>query len=92
VGGARSNDTGSSAATTDTSLPLHQGLQPCRIWSDSLQAVADSMYYPQDSIFRLYKDPVAWAAVIPGYRDTMFVYTKTKKPTASTSLKMHWHK
>jgi len=80
-GRARSNDTGSSAATTDTSLRYIRGYNHVRIWSDSLQAVADSMYYSgKDSIFRLYKDPVAWGSgqyQVTG--DTMFVYTKNKK-------------
>jgi lipopolysaccharide export system protein LptA len=71
----------SAVAVTDTSLRYIRGYNHVRIWSDSLQAVADSMYYSgKDSIFRLYKDPVAWGSgkyQVTG--DTMFVYTKNKK-------------
>ncbi|HMH23994.1 MAG TPA: OstA-like protein [Puia sp.] len=80
-GNAIGSDTGSTAAVTDTSLRYIRGYSHVRIWSDSLQAVADSMYYSgKDSIFRLYKDPVAWGSgqyQVTG--DTMFVYTKNKK-------------
>ena len=53
----------------------------CSIFSDSLQAVADSVYYSGlDSIFRLYTNPVAWAGGYQVTGDTMFLYTKNKKP------------
>jgi lipopolysaccharide export system protein LptA len=52
-----------------------------RIVSDSLQAVADSVYYSGlDSIFRLFTNPVAWAGGYQVTGDTMFLYTKDKKP------------
>jgi hypothetical protein len=52
-----------------------------RIFSDSLQAVSDSLIYSgEDSIFRLYTDPVAWANNSQVTGDTMFLYTKNKKP------------
>ncbi|HXO76295.1 MAG TPA: hypothetical protein VN824_13680, partial [Puia sp.] len=67
--------------TTDTSLRYITGYHHVRIFSDSLQAVADSMYYStKDSLFRLFYSPVAWGSgnyQITG--DTMFVYTKNKK-------------
>lgn len=67
--------------TTDTSLRYITGYHHVRIFSDSLQAVADSMYYStKDSLFRLFYSPVAWGSgnyQISG--DTMFVYTKNKK-------------
>jgi hypothetical protein len=65
----------------DSSLRFLQGYHHVRIFSDSLQAVADSLYYSgMDSIFRLYTNPIAWASgyQVPG--DTMFLYTKNKKP------------
>jgi lipopolysaccharide export system protein LptA len=65
----------------DSSLRYIQGFHHVRIFSDSLQAVADSLYYSgKDSIFRLYYNPIAWGS--PHYQvtgDTMFVYTKNKK-------------
>ncbi len=67
--------------TTDTTLRYVIGFHHVRIFSDSLQAVCDSMYYSaKDSIFRLFYSPVAWGSgnyQITG--DTMYVYTKNKK-------------
>lgn len=67
--------------TKDTALRFVIGFHHVRIYSDSLQAVADSLYYSsKDSIFRLYYSPVAWGSgnyQISG--DTMYVYTKNKK-------------
>lgn len=74
-------DSAALIPTTDTSLRYIVGYHHVRIFSDSLQAVADSMYYStKDSLFRLFYNPVAWGSgnyQITG--DTMFVYTKNKK-------------
>lgn len=52
-----------------------------RIFNDSLQSVADSMFYSlRDSVFRLYKDPVVWAQNSQITGDTILLYTKNKKP------------
>jgi lipopolysaccharide export system protein LptA len=71
----------STLPTKDSTLRYILGYHHVRIYSDSLQAVADSLYYAgKDSIFRLYKDPIAWGNgdyQITG--DTMYVYTKNKK-------------
>ena len=65
----------------DTTLRYIIGFHHVRIFSDSLQAVADSLYYStKDSIFRLFYNPVAWGSgnyQITG--DTMYMYTKNKK-------------
>ncbi len=51
-----------------------------KIYSDSLQGVADSVYYSGvDSIFRLYKDPVLWANGNQLTGDTIFLFTKNQK-------------
>lgn len=51
-----------------------------KIYSDSLQGVADSVYYSGvDSIFRLYKDPVLWANGNQLIGDTIFLFTKNQK-------------
>lgn len=67
--------------TTDTTLRYVIGYHHVRIYSDSLQAVSDSLYYSsKDSIFRLFYNPIAWGSgnyQITG--DTMYVYTKNKK-------------
>lgn len=66
---------------TDSTIRYIIGFHHVRIFSDSLQAVSDSLYYSsKDSIFRLYYNPVAWGAgnyQITG--DTMYVYTKNKR-------------
>jgi lipopolysaccharide export system protein LptA len=65
----------------DSSLRYLQIFHHVRIFSDSLQAVADSVYYSGlDSIFRLYTNPVAWAGGYQITGDTMFLFTKNKKP------------
>ena len=66
---------------TDTTLRYIKGYHHVRIYSDSLQAVGDSLYYSgKDSIFRLFYNPIAWGSgdyQVTG--DTMYVYTKNKK-------------
>jgi len=65
----------------DSSLRYLQVYHHVRIYSDSLQAVSDSVYYSGlDSIFRLFINPVAWAGGYQITGDTMFLYTKNKKP------------
>lgn len=52
-----------------------------RIFNDSLQAVADSMFYSGvDSVFELYHDPIAWSKGSQITGDTIYVYTENKKP------------
>ncbi len=51
-----------------------------RIFSDSLQAVSDSLFYSfRDSTFRLFQDPVLWAKKSQITGDTIYMYTKNKK-------------
>lgn len=50
-----------------------------RIFSDSLQGVADSVYYSsKDSIFRFYRDPVLWANNTQLTGDTIYLYTRNQ--------------
>jgi len=52
-----------------------------RIYSDSVQAVSDSLFYATtDSIFQLYDNPVAWSRNSQATGDTLFIYTENKKP------------
>lgn len=52
-----------------------------RIFSDSMQAVSDSLWYSgKDSVFRLFKDPILWASNSQITGDTIYMYTKNKKP------------
>ncbi|MBS4066893.1 MAG: LPS export ABC transporter periplasmic protein LptC [Chitinophagaceae bacterium] len=69
-----------SKAETDT-LRFITAFRNVRIFNDSLQAVADSMFYSGiDSAFQLYYDPIAWAKGSQVTGDTIFLYTKNKKP------------
>ncbi len=53
-----------------------------RIFSDSTQAVCDSLFYSgADSIFRLITNPVVWANNSQVTGDTIFLYTQNKKPS-----------
>lgn len=66
---------------TDT-LRFITAFRNVRIYNDSLQAVADSMFYSGvDSAFQLYYDPVAWSRGSQVTGDTIFMYTKNKKPS-----------
>jgi lipopolysaccharide export system protein LptA len=52
-----------------------------KIFSDSLQAVGDSlMYTGVDSVFRLFNDPIVWANDNQVTGDTIYLFTKNKKP------------
>jgi lipopolysaccharide export system protein LptA len=51
-----------------------------RIFSDSTQAICDSLYYSDvDSVFRLYQNPIVWNDKNQVTGDTIYVYTKNKK-------------
>jgi hypothetical protein len=73
--------TGIAANSTDSnSNRFFRGYHNVRIFSDSLQAVADSLYYSgRDSIFKLFQDPVVWANNNQITGDTIYLFTKNKK-------------
>jgi len=51
-----------------------------RIFSDSLQAVCDSLFYSaRDSVFRLFTQPILWASGSQVTGDTIYLFTKNKK-------------
>ena len=52
-----------------------------KIFSDSLQAVGDSLFYSsEDSAFRLFKNPVVWSHESQLSGDTIYLFTLNKKP------------
>ena len=52
-----------------------------KIFSDSLQSVCDSLFYSgEDSVFRLFKNPVAWAQENQITGDTIYMFLQNKKP------------
>lgn len=63
------------------SVRFFQAFHHVRIFSDSMQAVCDSMFFSgRDSIFRLFIDPIVWAKESQITGDTIYLYTKNKKP------------
>ncbi len=52
-----------------------------KIFSDSLQAIADSLFYSgTDSVFRLFKNPIVWAQENQITGDTIYLFLKNKQP------------
>lgn len=70
-----------TSATKDTSeIRYIMAWHHVRIFSDSLQGVADSVYYSsKDSIFRFYRNPVLWANMTQLSGDSIFLYTKNQQ-------------
>jgi lipopolysaccharide export system protein LptA len=64
----------------DSTNRYFEAYRHVRIFSDSLQAVCDSMFYSfKDSTFRLFQDPVLWAKESQITGDTILLFTKNKK-------------
>ncbi|MFZ1857508.1 MAG: OstA-like protein [Chitinophagaceae bacterium] len=64
----------------DSTNRYFEAYRHVRIFSDSLQAVGDSVFYSfKDSTFRLYQDPVIWAKGSQITGDTILLFTKNKK-------------
>jgi lipopolysaccharide export system protein LptA len=65
----------------DSSDRFLEAFHHVRIFSDSLQAVCDSLFYSyKDSTYRLYTDPVIWSNGSQITGDTVLLITKNKKP------------
>ena len=62
-------------------LRYFQCFHHVRIFSDSMQAVCDSLFYTaRYSVFRLYKNPIVRANNSQVMGDTMYLYTRNRKP------------
>lgn len=67
-------------ASKDTAIRYFIAFHKVRIFNDSLQSVCDSLYYSsEDSIFRLFKEPLVFASKSQIAGDTIYMYTKNKK-------------
>jgi lipopolysaccharide export system protein LptA len=65
----------------DTAIRYFLAFHHVRIFNDSLQSVCDSLYYSsEDSTFRLFNDPVVWNDKTQLKGDTIYLFTKNKKP------------
>ena len=66
--------------SSDTTVRFFIAFHHVRIFNDSLQSVCDSLFYSdQDSIFRLFHDPVIWSSKSQVSGDTIYLFTKNKK-------------
>ncbi|MFI5134182.1 MAG: OstA family protein, partial [Chitinophagales bacterium] len=64
----------------DSSNRFFEAYHHVRVFSDSLQAASDSLFYSfKDSTFRLYTMPVVWTKENQITGDTILLYTKNKK-------------
>lgn len=64
----------------DSTNRYFEAYRNVRIFSDSMQAVCDSMFYSfKDSVFRLYQGPILWAKNSQITGDTVLLFTKNKK-------------
>jgi lipopolysaccharide export system protein LptA len=69
-----------STGKKDSSDRYIEAYRNVRIFSDSLQAVCDSMFYSlKDSTFRLFFDPIVWSKENQITGDTIYLHTKNKK-------------
>ncbi|HET9747028.1 MAG TPA: OstA-like protein [Chitinophagaceae bacterium] len=66
--------------TKDSTDRYFEAFRNVRVFSDSMQAVCDSMFYSfKDSVFRLYYEPVLWSNESQITGDTILLFTKNKK-------------
>ena len=67
---------------TDTTLDKYfEAYHHVKIYSDSLQGKADSLFYSlSDSTIRLISDPIIWANDNQITGDTLYLFVKNKKP------------
>jgi hypothetical protein len=66
----------------DSTLRFMIGFHHVKIFSDSMQAKSDSVFYSDvDSIFQFFTRPALWANSSQITGDTMYLYTKHQKPS-----------
>ncbi len=70
-----------NVGAVNDSIRYFLGFRNVRIFNDSLQAVCDSLYYStEDSVFRMFREPVFWNDKTQVTGDTMYLFTKNQKP------------
>lgn len=76
-----SKTTSTNSVSVSDSIRFFRAYHHVRIFSDSLQGVCDSLYYSSlDSAFKMFKDPVVWSNENQLVGDTIYLFTKNKKP------------
>ena len=77
-GAPKTDSTGSPRK--DSTDRYFEAYRNVRIFSDSVQAVSDSLFYSfKDSTFRMFDNPVIWSKGSQITGDTIFLYTRNKK-------------
>jgi hypothetical protein len=70
-----------STPPVDSTLKYFEAYRHVKIFSDSLQAVSDSLFFSsQDSVFRLFNQPILWAQENQITGDTIYLFLKNKMP------------
>lgn len=70
-----------STPPVDSTLKYFEAYNNVKIFSDSLQAVGDSLFFSgSDSVFRLFNNPIIWAQENQISGDTIYLFLKNKKP------------
>jgi lipopolysaccharide export system protein LptA len=65
----------------DSTLKYFEAYHHVKIFSDSLQAIGDSLFFSgQDSVFRLFDNPILWAQENQISGDTIYLFLKNKRP------------
>lgn len=78
--GKKPNTNSTPRLNNDSTNRYFEAFRNVRIYSDSAQAVSDSLFYSfKDSTFRLYDNPVVWSSKSQVTGDTIYLFTKNKK-------------
>jgi len=65
----------------DSTNRYFEAYRNVRVFSDSVQAVSDSLFYSfKDSVFQLFQNPVVWSKRSQITGDTIYLHTRNKKP------------
>lgn len=76
-----SSDTTESSGADSSNNRFVEAYFNVKIFSDSMQAVGDSMFYSfEDSAFRLFKSPAVWAQENQITGDTIYLFISDRKP------------
>ncbi len=68
-------------ADNDSTNRYFEAFHHVKIYSDSVQAVSDSLFYSfKDSVFRFFHNPVVWGKESQITGDTLYLHTSNKQP------------
>lgn len=74
------SDTAISRVPAKDSIRYFLAFHHVRIFNDSMQAVCDSLYYStEDSMFKMFREPVLWSHHSQVTGDTMYLYTEKQQ-------------